>query len=65
MMGMLKLTSRGEERIHVIIRLRSNMRIGITESGGRDFLSGGNMGLIGFDSVILRGADVDVDRYLW
>jgi hypothetical protein len=64
MMGMLKLTSRGEERVHVIIRLRSNMRVGITESGGRDFLLGENVGYICFDSVILRGADVVVDPYL-
>jgi hypothetical protein len=46
---MLKLTSRGEDRIHVMKSDRINMRAGITESGGRSSWrrwAMGGMGLV-------------------
>ena len=62
-MGTLKLTSRGDDKIHVIMRLRSNMRIGITESGGRSSWRRGVMGVVGLVALTVTAWVTAVDRW--
>jgi hypothetical protein len=59
---MLKLTSRGEDRIHVIKSDRSNMRAGITESGGGSSWRRGVIGGMGLVALTLTAWVAAVDR---
>lgn len=51
MIGILSPTSRGDDRMYVIMRERSRIRVGITESGGSGFGLRDGVGFsVGFSS---------------
>ena len=61
MIGMLKLTMRGEERMYVTISVRSRTLVGITERGGTIFCAGFGGGLPFLTLAVSSDADDEED----